>query len=331
MVLQAQQELGEFDAALATVERYLDVSPGSPLALSLQSQLRHQKAAHAVREKKLLQGMFRKLEHDPRSAASAAASSPDAEVPSQGAWPLKSVGEKIKGWFFSSGGEDPKKNDEQQNPPQQEQESQQERQQQLMQQLRQQLWNERLAALNGADDSGGKWPFPPADGGRDAGGVTGDIDNQAALRQALLALGGTGGADSADAGAGLDLEQLSRLVQMHQQLASGSATFKDKFIFGLRLAWFGIRQFCSSSCRYFCQRRQTPQKRAEEFQWEDELPARAVPNRGASSEGRDGKAFVNRAQRRQQCRTAAAAAARRRMHHQTKGSSKIEDLDELES
>lgn len=330
---QAQQELGDFDAALTTVDRYLDVSPESPLALSLQSQLRHQKAAHAIREKKLLQGMFRNLEHDPRSAASAAAvaSPPNAGIHAQGGRPLQSIGKKIKGWFSRAGGDELKKNGEQQNTRQQEQESQQERQQQLAQQLRQQLWNERLAALNGGTDSVGKWPFPTADGARDAGSVTGDASQQAALWEAMLALGGAGGAEQSAAGAGSDIEQLARLVKMHQQLSSGSATFKDKFVFGLRLAWFGIRQFCSRGCQYFCRKRQTPQNKADEHQWEDELPVKAVPSRGASSEGRDGKPFVNRAQRRQQCRTAAAAAARRRMNHQTKCRSKIEDLDELEA
>ncbi|CDJ26874.1 LOW QUALITY PROTEIN: CBR-FKB-6 protein, related, related [Eimeria mitis] len=90
---QSQQELGDFDGALATLDRYLTVSPGSPLALSLQAQLRRLKAAHAVKEKKLLQGVFRMLEHDPRSEA---AESPAAEA---AAAEKKGLTNSVKDWL----------------------------------------------------------------------------------------------------------------------------------------------------------------------------------------------------------------------------------------
>lgn len=327
MLLQAQQELGEFDGALATVDKYLQAAPGSPLALSLQSQLRHMKAAHAVREKKLLQGMFRNLEHDPRSMASGAST---ADAASQEGGLMQSAGRKIKGWFGAFRGKQAQTDGERRDRRQHE-----DRHQDLPKHVQQPPCSERLSGVNGAFSSGRNWP--PHSASRDAAGCSaaaGDKHQQAVLLEALTALAGREGFDPSAAGRDLDFDQIARLVQMHQRLSSGSATFKDKFVFGLRLAWFGVKRFCSMACRSFCRRRHIPQQDKPCSKWEQTGSDDFAPSRGASSECREGKSFVRRSQRRQQCRNAAAAAARRRMEKEPPTlagcSSRVEDLDELE-
>lgn len=311
---QAQQELGEFDAALATVERYLKVAPGSPLAVSLQEKLRHQKAAHAIREKKLLQGMFRNLEHSRRSEASAAPATA-AETKAEGGL-LQFLSKKVAGWLSGSSRKVPSEAYRQKQP-------------------QQDLWKERVAPLNGAWGPGVGWPPPAGGGATGDAAAAGDMNQQAALQEALAALGSSGQLDPS-VGGGLDLEQLSRLIQMHQQLSSGNASLKDKFLFGLRLAWFGVKQFLLRGCGYFCRRRRTPQMKKDEFKRETKSRANVAPRSEASSEGHDAKPFVSRSLRRQQARSAAAAAARKRVQQRgvpsaVKRSSRIEDLDELEA
>ncbi|XP_022588027.2 uncharacterized protein LOC34622094 [Cyclospora cayetanensis] len=281
---QAQQELGDFDGALTTLDEYLKVAPGSPLALSLQSQLRHMKVDHAAKEKKLLQSMFRKLEHDPRSEAAMAA--PTADGSSTGGSLIRSLGDKVKGWFGS---------------PKEEQK---------------QEWQEQLPAVNGA--FGAAAAAGAASGGNSCS--TGESLPPEDLLKALSALSGNDeGLSPAASGNTAELEHLARLMAIHRRLSSGEATLGEKLLFGLRLAWFGVKHFCFRACGQLCRRRQKAQfgKSAGIFTDDGNVTEVVGSERDATAEHRDnGRSFVSRAQRRQQCRTAAAAAARRRMDQQ---------------
>ena len=296
-VAQAQQELGDFDGALATVDRYLSVSPGSPLALSLQAQLRHLKAAHAVKEKKLLQGMFRNLEHDPRSEAAEAAAAEAGTGNSSGL--LGSVKATLKDWFSGVGSkQQPSMDCPQYN-------------QTMVQDIAAVQAAMRAAGMDGKNN--------PNDYSQDA------------VAEAVASL--LGGKDKAGTANMEELKRLTALLNKYQTMHAGEASLMDRLRFRLSLTWFGIRHVCASLCCYFCRRRQTQQHAQAEPEWEDVQPRASAASRSPAPEGKENRGFLNTAQRRQQCRTAAAAAAagrrRRNQQHFAKGttsSGRVEDL-----
>ncbi|KAL8269360.1 hypothetical protein Esti_006723 [Eimeria stiedai] len=333
---QAQQALGQLDGAIETTERFLRLSPQSPLASSLHAQLRHQKAAHAVKEKRLLQGMFRNLEHDPRSEASAAAA---GEQKDGGL--LQAIGEKVKGWFgggMKAGGNAAPGQDEEQHSNR------------LKQQLQQQQLSGRFAALQ--RPLGGQWgPSAVHAGATSAAAAAAARGNsseqqQEAMREAFAALAGASSHASNE-----DMQHLLRLVEMHQKLSSGDATMRDRICFGLRLAWLGLRQFCLKGCQYLCRRRRAHTASGEAASGPMDhttAAAAAYAYRMRSDERLNGeRGASSRAHReQQQTHAAAAQAARRRVQQQQQrqqqqkhaassgsasSSSRFEDLDELEA
>ncbi|CDI76093.1 Tetratricopeptide repeat containing domain protein, related [Eimeria praecox] len=295
---QAQQELGDFDGALATLDRYLSVAPGSPLALSLQAQLRHLKAAHAVREKKLLQGMFRNLEHDPRSEAAEAAAAEATATKAGGL--MGSVKASIKNWL--SGLVSKQQLDSADCSP------------------NTQNMEQDIAAVTAAMRAAGM------DSNNE------HESNQDAVAEAVAALlGGKGETGTANM---KELKKLTALLNKYQAMHAGEASFMDRLRFRLSLAWFGIQHICASFCCKVCRKRQTQQQEQAEPEWEDMRPASASASCSPDSEIKENRGFLKGAQRRHQCRTAAANAARRRRHQQhfakvTASSSRIEDLDEV--
>ncbi|KAL8456002.1 hypothetical protein Emag_000245 [Eimeria magna] len=345
---QAQQALGELDGAIETTERFLRLSPQSPLASSLHAQLRHQKAAHAIKEKRLLQGMFRSLEHDPRSEASAAAAAAAGERTEGGL--LQAIGSKVKGWFGSV-----RREGEKPVSPKHEEEQQANRLEQQLQQLQQQQQqlSGKLAALQrplGGEFGPSSMHARGAPAAAAAAARGSSSEQQEALREAFDALGGNPSAASNG-----DLQHLLRLVKAYQKISSGDATLKDRLSFGLLLAWLGLRQFCVKGCRYLCRRRQSQTARGDVTasgpmdHTTDAAAAYAERMRLNEEEVSEDRAASSRAHRKQQTRAAAAQAARRRVQRQKQqqqqqqqqkhtalsgsafSSSRFEDLDELEA
>ncbi|CDJ61075.1 hypothetical protein, conserved [Eimeria maxima] len=295
---QAQQELGNFDGALATLDRYLRVSPGSPLALSLQAQLRHLKAAHAVKEKKLLQGMFRKLEHDPRSEAAGAAAA--GAAPSKQRGLLTYVKTAVMDWFGGFAKKQQSSTD--------------------CMQYNQNMMHD-IAAVQAAMRAAG------VDSNKNH-----DECSQNAVAEAVAAMfGGRGrnGTPNTE-----DLRQFTELLKKYQTVQAGEASFMDRLRFRLSLVWFGIEHICVSFCCKRCRKRQTQQQEQTEPEWEDVQSTVSAASHKPTLEGRDDRSIRYGAQRRQQYRHSVATATRRRRNQQqlTKGrtsSSRIEDLDEL--
>ncbi|CDJ53213.1 hypothetical protein, conserved [Eimeria brunetti] len=293
---QAQQGLGDFDGALATIDRYLSVSPDSPLAVSLQTQLRHLKAAHAVKEKKLLQGMFRNLEHDPRSEAAAAAAAAEAATKNKGL--LGSV----KDWFRGSGSKQQPSTD-----------GAQQQSQNIQEDIATVQRAMRAAGMNSTNSN------------KDC--------NEGAMAEAVAAL--FGGKDKPGNANIEELKKLTSFLNKYQTMHGEGASFMDKMKFRVSLVWFGIQHICASIGCKLCQKRKRSQGQEQTgHEWEDLRSTASASSSSPPSGFKVNRDILNRTPSRQKGRVTEATAANRRRQRQqlTKGTTsrnKVEDLGEL--
>ncbi|CDJ67391.1 hypothetical protein, conserved [Eimeria necatrix] len=282
---QAQQELGDFDGALATVNRYLTVSPGSPLALSLRSQLNHLKATHAIKEKKLVKGMFRKLEHDPRSEAVEATATETARSKTS---VLGSLGRKLIGWLDLFG------------------------HQKRVEQPEIEQNRDAFEKFNAANARAQLNLFEGA-----GCGPSFDDRHKDAVAKALAAMAGERDLDPEKSSNSEDIQRLARLVDRYQKLHRGDASLIEKLRFHVYLVLFGIKQIASKACRSCWRRKRICEKSKGSSDWEEVEPEVARTSGSATLKGDGNRATSSIASRRKQhCATSEAARRnRKRRNH----------------